>query len=146
MLLSVSQMYCQVYINDTINEDDFITIISEPPRYKVGNAMDIDADSLKNFIRRNIIYPESAINDSIEGNVYVAYWIDTLGQTHDHRILRGIRDDLDEEALRVTKLIRFEKPAMQLSRPIKIQYSTRVAFKLNKNDDEKKSKVIKKTM
>ena len=51
------------------------------------------------FIKNNIDYPNSALKDSIEGRVIVAFMIDTLGATFDHNIVRGVRYDLDLEAL-----------------------------------------------
>jgi hypothetical protein len=41
---------------------------------------------------------------------------------------------LDEEALRVTRLIRYEKPAMQAeNKPVKIEFVVPVFFKLGES-------------
>lgn len=67
--------------------------------------------------------------------MYVEFYIDTVGFTFDHRVLRGKRDDLDEEALRVTRLIKFDHPAKQRGKPIIVQYMVPVKFTLKQNDD-----------
>ena len=106
-----------------------ITFIEDKPIFN-GN--------LKDFIQDHICYPQKAKQDLLEGTVVVVYWIDTLGVTFDHKILRGIRKDLDEEALRVTKLIRYEKPAMQHGKPIKVRYTIPVEFKLSESSELRK--------
>ena len=83
---------------------------------------------LKDFIQKNIKYPSSAVNDSVEGTVIVSFVIDTLGKTINHTVVRGVRDDLNNEALRVSKLIKFDKPASQKGRPIPIQYVIPIVF------------------
>ncbi len=87
------------------------------------------------FIQNKIHYPESAKMDSIQGKVFVTFWIDTTGNTINCKVIRGIRKDLDNEALRVAKLIKFEKPAMQRGKPVKVKYVIPIEFKLN---DKKK--------
>jgi TonB family protein len=105
--------------------DSTIIIFSEPehrPEYKGGHQQ------LIYFIASNIKYPESAIKDSIEGVVYVNFIVDTNGITKEHKILKGIRDDLNEEAIRIAKLIRFETPAVNQGRPIIYNYSLPIRF------------------
>jgi protein TonB len=89
---------------------------------------------LENFIDSLLLYPEKAIMDSIEGNVYLSCIVDTTGKTMNHKILKGIRNDLDEEALRVAALITFDSPAYQRGKPIKIRYNFVIKFVLPKKE------------
>jgi protein TonB len=104
-----------------------ITFVEEKPIFN-GN--------LKDFIQNHIKYPQKAEQDLLEGTVVIVYWIDSLGVTFDHKVIKGIRKDLDEEALRVTKLIKYERPAMQRGKPIKIRYTVPVEFKLKEAEDK----------
>lgn len=104
-----------------------ITFVEEKPIFN-GN--------LKDFIQNHIKYPQKAEQDLLEGTVVIVYWIDSLGVTFDHKVIKGIRKDLDEEALRVTKLIKYERPAMQRGKPIKIRYTVPVEFKLKDAEDK----------
>ncbi len=137
-LITISLLLICYYANaqraDTIFHDNMmITYVGEPPIFS-GN--------LKDFIREQIQYPVEAKKDSLEGTVMVSFWVDTLGSTTDHQVIRGVRKDLDKEALRVAKLIRFEKPAMQLGKPIKVPFTVPVKFKLsNCSENESKKKV-----
>ncbi len=108
------------------SDNMMVTFIEDSPYYK---------GDLKKFIQNKIHYPESAKIDSIQGKVFVSFWIDTTGNAIDCKVIRGIRKDLNKEALRVAKLIKFEKPAMQRGKPVKVKYVIPIEFKLN---DKKK--------
>jgi protein TonB len=109
---------------DTIKE---IEIVNPLQSWPVFNGR------IDEFIKENLIYPEKAINDSIEGLVYTTFYVDTLGLTVNHKVAKGIRDDLNNEALRIVKLIKFDKPAQQNGKPIKVLYTLPVKFELCKS-------------
>ena len=94
-------------------------------------SMPIFRGDLSEFIESNIIYPPSALNDSIEGKIFVSFYVDTLGNTINHKIVNEIRNDLNEEALRVTRLIKFDKPAMLNGKPTMVKYTIPVEFYLS---------------
>ncbi len=105
----------------------------------VVESMPIFKGELMQFINENIEYPQSAIKDSISGRVFVSFWVDKSGNTLDHKIVKSIREDLDQEALRITKLIRFDKLTMQGGKPVKIKYTTvPVEFILNSTSAKEK--------
>ena len=119
---------------DSIGGAISIIVIDQPPYFRLyenGQKNTIYSENkLKEFISDNLNY--SCINklDSIKGKVYISFWIDTTGITYDHIVIRGVREDLDKEALRVTKLLKFEKPAMQRGKPIKVQFTVPIEFRL----------------
>lgn len=92
---------------------------------------------INRFIEKNLKYPKMAIKDKVEGRVVVRFWIDTKGYTSEHEIVKGIRKDLNEEALRVAKLIRFDKPAMNKGEPVGMCYQITFSFRLS--DKNKKT-------
>lgn len=103
------------------NIDSLLIVrVSNPPVFK---------GDLIHFIQTNIQYPSSAVRDSVQGRVNVEFMIDTVGYTFNHRILKGgIREDLNQEALRVTRLIKFSTPAFQKDKPVVIKYVVPVDF------------------
>jgi len=109
--------------------------IDKPPHFNDQE------NGLKSFIQNQIKYPEQAIDDGLEGTVIISFYIDTTGATTDHQIVKGIRKDLDAEALRVAKLIKFEKPAMQKGKPIKVKFTVPVEFKLPIKTETRKKDV-----
>jgi len=100
----------------------------DPPNYTTDGW-----GKLNDFFAANIIYPETAKKDKIEGVVFVQFWVDTNGYTSKHTILQGIRQDLDDEALRVVRLVKFEVPAKSLigGQPIGVCFQLPVKFRLN---------------
>ncbi len=93
------------------------------------------------FLLRNLTYPETAKKDSTSGTVYVWFKIDTNGNTIEHKIARGIRWDLNEEALRVVKLLKFDSPALDYDgKPAGICYTLPIIFTLDKDAKKNKKK------
>lgn len=64
-------------------------------------------EQFDDYILKNLKYPESAIRDGIEGIVELQFAVGIDGKISNIKILKGIRDDLDEEAVRLIK----ESPA-----------------------------------
>ena len=86
--------------------------------------------NLKEFIQSKINYPKKAKNELVEGTVYVSFWVDTTGVTIKHKIVKGIRKDLDDEALRVARLIKFERPSILQGKPVLVKYVVPINFEL----------------
>ncbi len=73
------------------------------PNYPGGNT------ALNEFIRSNLQYPEEAIKNHIQGAVAVDYNVDVFGKVIEAKIKHGIGYGCDEEAIRLVKLLQFEK-------------------------------------
>lgn len=98
--------------------------------YPFHTAPEYEGD-LRSFIQSSIKYPESAIFDSIEGRVIIAYKVDTVGNTYDHVVERGLSKDLNKEALRVTRMIKYKKPAYYYQKPVIFYFSIPVIFEID---------------
>lgn len=82
-----------------------------------------------NFIKDNVVYPEQALLNKVEGLVYISYTVDNIGEIVDVEITKGIGYGCDEEALRVIRLLKYE-PARNRGVKMKVQMKTRIHFKL----------------
>lgn len=100
-------------------EEDFFVVVEEMPELIGGLAS----------IQQNIRYPEMARRAGIEGRVYVQFIVNERGEVEDPRVIRGIGGGADEEALRAVKEAKF-RPGMQRGRPVRVQYSLPVVFRL----------------
>ena len=60
-------------------------------------------DSLRSYIISNLNYPATAKRDSVEGKVIIQFYIETNGEIQNVTVLKGIRSDVDEEAVRIVK-------------------------------------------
>lgn len=61
------------------------------------------------FLSQNLVYPEEALENQVEGNVLVEYEVDDNGFVTKAKIVKGLGYGLDEEALRLIMMLRFEK-------------------------------------
>ncbi len=100
-------------------EEDFFVVVEEMPELIGGLAS----------IQSEIEYPEMARRAGIEGRVYVQFIVNEQGEVEDPQVIRGIGGGADEEALRAVRQAKF-KPGMQRGRPVRVQYSLPVVFRL----------------
>lgn len=105
------------------NKCDTISIV-------FGSPEKLPEFDINKFIMENFKYPKTAKKDKVEGKVVVRFWIDANGYTSEHEIVKGVREDLNEEALRVAKLIKFDKPAMNKGEAVGMCFQFTVSFKL----------------
>ena len=62
-------------------------------------------EALQKFLREKVKYPSLALQNRIEGTVFVQFNISITGKISNVRILRGIGGGCDEEAVRVVKMM-----------------------------------------
>ncbi|MDE5607969.1 MAG: energy transducer TonB [Muribaculaceae bacterium] len=115
---------------DTVAKRDIIfgMVNYQQARYPDGDKAMMD------FIRTNIVYPEDALRERIEGRVVVKMRIEADGTISDYVIIRGRHPSLDREAVRVLKLMPKFEPATDDGRPVAVWFTIPVNFKLPKAD------------
>jgi protein TonB len=86
-------------------------------------------NALKEIIAKNLIYPKNAIDNKIEGTVYLEYAVGFNGDVENVKVLKGIGYDCDEEAIRLVKLLKFSP---QNNHGVKIitKHKIQINFKL----------------
>lgn len=81
------------------------------------------------FANKNITYPLTALNDSIYGSVMIQVIIEMDGSLSEIKIIKGIREDINEEAIRLIKSMPKWEPgkikgeAVRVKRVIPIKFS-----------------------
>jgi TonB family protein len=86
-------------------------------------------EAYQKFVSENIVYPEQALANKIEGDVYVVYTVDNIGKIVDVEVIKGIGYGCDEEAIRVIRSMVYE-PARNRGVKMKAEMRTRIHFKL----------------
>lgn len=84
--------------------------------------------ALQGFLFSHNIFNSSQAEYSIEGIVVLRLSIDPSGNVHAKDILRGIGGEIDEEALRLAGLLRFNPATNSLGQGISSEYILRVNF------------------
>ena len=88
-------------------------------------------NALMNYLRRNLKYPETAKKNKLEGRVFVGFVVEKDGSVTNVNVLRGVCEELDNEAVRVVKSLPKFTPGMNNGEPVRVQYTLPVSFKLN---------------
>ena len=88
--------------------------------------------ALKEFIDKNLNYPEEAKKAGISGIVQIVYTVNKEGGVENIKVMKGISPECDNEALRVTHLITGWKPAVQMGIPVNVMVSMPVEFQSDK--------------
>ena len=73
---------------------------------------------LMSFVAQNLVYPEQAIKDKVQGRVIVEMVIETTGEVVDAKILRGLSPECDAEVLRIVKLMPKWTPGYKDGKPV----------------------------
>jgi len=106
--------------NEPLNEEeDYFVVVEQMPQIIGGLES----------IMKEVRYPDLARRAGIEGRVFVQFVVNEQGGVEDARVVRGVGGGLDEEALRVVGQAKF-KPGMQRGKPVRVQYSLPVFFRL----------------
>jgi len=87
-------------------------------------------DSLNNYLRSNIKYPHDSKMNGIHGRVYIGFLIDKMGKMRNVRVLSGVTDELNQEALRVVNSMPDWKPGTSAGNPLDVQYILPIDFVL----------------
>lgn len=132
------------YSNGTLKRND----IYENEKLIEGHCYDIDSREVKyyalrtfpefpggeikllKFIDRFIEYPLDALNESIEGKVYVQFDILENGTVSNINVVKGVCKSIDNETVRVLGLLPDWRPATFEGVPVKHKISIPVSFRL----------------
>ena len=83
------------------------------------------------YVGENLEYPRRAILNRTVGKVFLQFIVERDGKIGNVKVLKGIGDGCDEEAVRVIKSAPAWKPGKQRGRPVRVRIIVPVAFKLN---------------
>ena len=101
----------------------------EPPEFIGGEK------SMMMYLSNKLRYPEKAVIDKIEGRVVVRFVVDRLGRICDPKVIKGVRSDLDKEALRVVKNMPLWSPARNNGQPVNSYFVIPINYRLTANHE-----------
>jgi TonB family protein len=84
--------------------------------------------ALKEFINSNIQYPQSAKDQNIQGRVFLKFCVRYDGSIAMVKVLRGLSPEIDEEALRIIRMLPRWQPGRQNGKFVNAWYTTHVPF------------------
>ncbi len=111
-------------VDQNKQEESVFVIVEERPNYPGGQ------EALFKFFADNIVYPERAKIDSISGTVFIEFIIEKDGKMSNIRVVRGVHPSLDNEAIRVLKLMPAWNPGKQKGKAVRVKYTLPIKFTL----------------
>ena len=106
------------------NEETFL-VVEQQATFQGG-----DANAFRDWVTKNLTYPDIAIKKGISGKVYVQYAVNSKGYVVDVKVVRGVDPSLDKEAVRVISSSPKWEPAKQRGQKVKEQFTIPIAFQL----------------
>ena len=100
-------------------------VVEEKPLFMGG-----DISKFSEWLASQLVYPQSAIDSSIQGRVYVQFVIEADGFVTDIKVLRGIYPELDQEAVRGISMSPRWTPGKQSRRIVRVACLIPVTFQL----------------
>lgn len=103
-----------------------VALVETKPSFNGG-----DANDFSKWVNENLVYPKDAIDQNISGRVILQFTVDKEGAVKDVKVLKGVDEVLDNEAVRVVTSSPNWTPANQNGVPVSVNYTFPVVFKLN---------------
>jgi protein TonB len=110
--------------DSTAEKDLVATYVEQMPEFSGGDQ------ALMKYLSNNIVYPASALRDTVEGRVMIKFVVGKNGQIRDAEVVKHLTTDLDAEALRVVRNMPAWKPGRQNGRAVSVSYMLPVKFVL----------------
>jgi len=90
-------------------------------------------DSLKAYIARNLVYPQTALDLGIEGRCYLQFIISSQGNVSNVNVARGVPDcpECDKEAVRIVRKMPKWIPAQNGGKNVHSYYNLPIRFSLD---------------
>lgn len=105
-------------------EPEIFRFVEEDPAFPGGE------EALQKFFAENIVYPRVAREAGADGRVMVSFVVEPDGRITNVKVVRGRIQALDDEAVRVTKMMPPWKPGKQRGKAVRCQFTVPVVFML----------------
>lgn len=101
--------------------------VQELPEFPGGE------DALMGFLYKHIIYPPRAAEEEIEGKVKLSFVVERDGSVSNVQIISPpIGFGLEDEAMRVVKILPRFKPGKQNGNPVRVRFMLPVVYKIRR--------------
>jgi TonB family protein len=80
------------------------------------------------ILEDNLVYPKAALEENVGGKVITKFTIDTFGNVTNIKVVQGVRQDLDNEAVRLIGLLTNWTPATQNGKKVNVIFTLPLNF------------------
>jgi periplasmic protein TonB len=108
-----------------IETDEAFFIVEVMPAFKGG-----DINKFREWVMRRTNYPQAAVENRIQGKVYLTFIVETDGTVSNVTIVKGVDPLIDKEAVRTIESSPKWSPGLQRGQPVRVRYSMSLSFAL----------------
>ncbi len=112
----------EVEEEEPVQEEQIFIVVEESPQFPGG------IQKMYEYIQKNIRYPRMEKEAGIQGRVFVTFVVEKDGSITDVRVLKGVTEGLNKEAVRVIKSMPRWKPGKQRGRPVRVRVNLPINF------------------
>lgn len=120
---------------DTRATDDVVSYYDTDQRPTFLNSAD-PAQFLQKWVYQYLKYPDIAVRNGVQGRVLVEFIIEKDGKVTNVRVVKGVSDELDAEAVKVISASPKWKPGKVNGNKVRTSISIPVEFKLEKRSSK----------
>ena len=103
-----------------------------------------DANEFSKWVAQNLTYPEKSRQSKVQGRVTLQFTITETGKVTDVKVLRGVNEDLNNEAVRVVSQSPLWTPGKDANgEVVPVSYTFPVIFKLPEATEPQKSITVR---
>ncbi len=106
------------------NNSEVFDEVEKAPEYPGGQ------EAMGQFFSKTVKYPKVALENGVQGTVYVEFVVDPTGKVTKPSIVQSVSSELDAEALRVVGLMPKWTPGEQDGKAVSVRMTLPVKFKL----------------
>ena len=121
---------------ERMDSTEVFKIVEQMPVYRgcLKEAEELSAkcsaDAVISHIAKNLVYPKSAIENGVQGTVFVQYHVTKDAKVTNVTIVRGVDKELDLAALAVVKTLEYERSGVQSGKAVTVEMVVPIRFKL----------------
>ena len=105
--------------------EEIFDVVETAPEFKGG------MQKLYDYLGNQIKYPQMAMDNNIQGKVYVQFVVEKDGSINDVKVVKGVHNTLDKEATRVVKDRPAWNPGEQRGKKVRVRYTLPINFTIN---------------
>jgi periplasmic protein TonB len=103
--------------------DEPFFLVEVMPAFKGG-----DLNRFRDWVMKRTNYPQAAIDNKIQGTVFLTFIIETDGAVSNVTVVKGVDPLIDNEAVRAIKSSPKWSPGLQRGQPVRVRYSMKLNF------------------
>jgi TonB family protein len=108
----------------SVVKGEVFDVVEKMPEFPGGQQ------ELMNFLMKNIKYPKEATDKGTQGRVVVQFVVNKDGSVVEPTVVKSVSPELDQEALRVVKMMPKWQPGKQNGEVVRVKYTIPVSFRL----------------